>query len=91
MDKKTIKPLGENVLVSVMKENVKTKTGLVIPETASPDRPQQGKVIATGDSDKIKVKKNQTVVFAKYSGSEISIDDTDYLILKNEDILAVIE
>lgn len=91
MDKGTIKPLGENVLIKATKENVKTKTGLVIPETAAGERPQQGKVMAIGDSPKIKVKKNQTVIFAKYSGSEISVGNEEYLILKNEDILAIIE
>ena len=91
MEKKTVRPLGENILVKLAKEDTKTKSGLVIPETASTDRPQQGQVVAVGDSEKIKVKKNQTVIFAKYSGSEILLDKEEYLILKNEDVLAVIE
>lgn len=88
---KNVKPLGENVLVSVEKEPVKTKSGLVLPETASAERPQMGKVLAVGDSDKIKIKKGQKIIFAKYSGSEIKIEEEEYLIIKNEDILAVIE
>ncbi|MFA6047707.1 MAG: co-chaperone GroES [Parcubacteria group bacterium] len=86
-----IKPLGENVLVSAKKEPAKTKSGLVLPENASTERPQEGKVIAIGDSSKIKVKKGQTVIFTKYSGSEIKIGEEEYLIIKNEDILAVVE
>jgi chaperonin GroES len=86
-----IKPLGENILVKTEKAQLKTKSGLVLPETSDPDRPQQGKVIAIGNSNKIKVKKGQTVLFAKYSGTEIKLEKEEYLIIKNEDILAVIE
>lgn len=89
--KQKIKPLGENILVSVEKEPTKTKSGLVLPETVSKERPQEGRVIAVGDSSKIKVKKGQTVIFAKYSGSEIKISEDEYLIIKNEDILAIVE
>ena len=88
---KEIRPLGENVLVSAKKEAVKTKSGLVLPETATQERPQEGKVVAIGDSPKIKVKKGQTIIFAKYSGSEIKIGEEEYLIIKNEDILAIIK
>jgi chaperonin GroES len=90
MKKETIKPLGENVLVKPMQADVKTKSGIVLPDTASGDRPQEGKIIAVGDDKKIKVKKWQKVIFAKYSGTEIKINDEEYLIMKNEDILAVV-
>jgi chaperonin GroES len=86
-----IKPLGENILVKPVKEDIKTKSGLVLPDTAKEDRPQEGKVIAVGDSKKIKVKKGQKVIFAKYSGTEIKLGNEDYLIIKNEDILAIAE
>jgi chaperonin GroES len=91
MKKETIKPLGENVLVKPLKADVKTKSGIVLPDTANEDRPQEGKVIAIGDDKKIKVKKNQKVIFAKYSGTEIKVDNEEYLIMKNEDMLAVVE
>ena len=87
---KKISPLGENVLVKLAKEMSKTRSGIVLPESGNKERPQEGKVIAIGDDKKIKVKKNQTILFAKYSGTEIKLDEEDYLILKNEDILAVI-
>ena len=91
MEKETIKPLGENVLVKVMKDDPKTKSGIVLPETSSTEKPQEGKVVAIGTDEKVKVKKGQKVIFAKYSGTELKIANEDYLILKNEDILAVVE
>ena len=91
MKKEMIQPLGENVLVKLVKMEKKTKGGLYIPESAGEDRPQEGKIAAVGESEKIKVKKNQKVIFAKYSGTEIKFDGEEYLIIKNEDILAVIE
>lgn len=91
MKKADIRPLGQNVLVKVLKNDAKTKSGIVLPENAGQEKPQEGKVVAIGDSEKIKVKKNQKIIFAKYSGTEIEMDGDEYLILKNEDILAVVE
>jgi len=86
-----IKPLGENILVKLSKKENQTRGGLFIPDSASEEKPQEGKVVAVGDSKKIMIKKNQKVLFAKYTGTEINIEKETYLILKNEDILAVIE
>ncbi len=85
--------MGENVLVKVVEVEKTTQSGIVLPDTASEEKPQEGEVVAVGDSKKIneKVKKSAKVIFAKYSGTEIQIEKEDYLILKNEDILAVIE
>lgn len=91
MKKETIMPLGENVLVKIVKEDLKTESGIVLPENVAQEKPQEGKVIAIGDDKKINVKKGQKVIFAKYSGTEIKINETEHLILKSEDILAVIE
>jgi chaperonin GroES len=91
MQKESIKPLGENVLVKLVKANQKTKSGIFLPENVNADRPQEGKVLAVGDSEKIQVKKGQSVIFAKYSGTEIKIAGEECLILKAEDILAVVE
>ncbi|MCX6765891.1 MAG: co-chaperone GroES [Candidatus Moranbacteria bacterium] len=88
--KTKIKPLGENILIKPEKQDKKTKTGLFLPETTSEEQPQEGRVIAVGESKDIKVKKNQKVIFRKYSGTEIKIDNEDYLIVKNEDVLAII-
>ncbi len=91
MEKNNIQPLGENVLVKIVKESSKTNSGIVLPETANQEKPQEGKVIAIGTSEKIKVKKGQQIIFAKYSGTEIKVDQEELLILKGEDILAVIK
>jgi len=90
---KKIKPIGENILVKIKKEEKKTSSGIVLPETVSGEKPQEGEVIEVGNSEKIdeKIKKGVKVIFAKYSGSELEIDKEEYLLLKAEDILAVIE
>ena len=88
--KEKIKPLGENILVKPQRQDKKTRTGLYLPETASEDQPQEGRVMEVGDHKDIKVKKGMRVIFRKYSGTEIKIAGEDYLIVKNEDVLAVV-
>ncbi len=90
---KKVTPLGENVLIKVISTEKTTESGIVLPETASEDKPQEGEVVAVGDSEKInkEIKKGSKVIFAKYSGTEIEIEKEEYLILKAEDILAVVE
>ncbi len=90
METPHIKPLGKNILVLPQKAEKKTDTGIFLPDTATEERPQQGKVIAIGESDKILVKAGQTVIYTRYGGTEVKIDGEDYLIVKNEDVLAVI-
>lgn len=85
-----VKPLGDNVLVKPEKADKKTQSGIFLPESASEERPQQGKVIEVGESKDIKVKKNQSVIFKRYSGTEVKIEGEEYLIVKNEDILAIV-
>jgi chaperonin GroES len=91
MKKENIRPLRDNVLIKLLKKDARTTSGIVLPETASEDKPQEGKVIAVGDSKEIKVKAGQNVIFAKYSGSEIKIINEDYLLIKNEDLLAIVK
>lgn len=92
-----VKPLLDNVLVELKKEEKMTQSGIVLPDTAGEDKPQEGVVIEVGsgkieEGKEIKpgVKKGDKVLFAKYSGTEIKIDNKEHLILKNEDILAII-
>ncbi len=85
-----IQPIGENILVKPIKSDKKTKSGIVLPDTANAEKPQEGKVMAIGDSEKIKVKRGQGVIFAKYSGNEIKVGEEEYLIIKAEDILAIV-
>ncbi len=94
-----IKPLSDHILIEPIKEEEKTKTGILLPETAEKERPEQGKVIAVGPGKKnedgkiipIDVKPGQTVLFTKYGPNEIKVDEKEYLIAKEEDILAIIE
>jgi chaperonin GroES len=93
-----IRPLQDRVIVQRIEEEEKTKGGLIIPDTAK-EKPQEGKVVAVGkgklnDDGKItplEVKVNDRVLFGKYSGTEINIDGEEHLIMREEDILGIIE
>ncbi len=86
-----ITPLGDRVLLSMEKTEEKTKGGLFIPETAQ-EKTQTGVVRAVGDDkDAIKVKPGDKVMYDKYSGTSIQIDDVDHLVIKMEDIIAIVE
>jgi chaperonin GroES len=93
-----IRPLYDRVIVKRLEEEVKTKGGIIIPDTAK-EKPAQGRVVATGkgkvlDNGKVvemSVKSGDTVLFGKYSGTDIKIDGEEHLILREDDILAVIE
>ncbi|MEK7507290.1 MAG: co-chaperone GroES [Patescibacteria group bacterium] len=93
-----IHPLGDRVLIEPLREE-KKKGGIILPETIDKERPEQGKIIAVGPGKKdengklmpINVKKGDKVLFTKYGPNEIKIDDKEYLIAREEDILAVIE
>uniref|UniRef100_A0A7C3RKP1 Co-chaperonin GroES n=1 Tax=Dictyoglomus thermophilum TaxID=14 RepID=A0A7C3RKP1_DICTH len=87
---KRVIPLEDRVLVKVIKEEEKTPTGIILPDVAK-EKPQIAEVIEVGDDETIKVKKGDKIIFAKYSGTEIKVDDEDYLILSKGDILAKIE
>ena len=94
-----IKPLFDHILIEPIKEEEKTKSGILLPETAEKERPEQGKVIAVGPGKRnekgelipTSVKPGQKVLFKKYGPDEIKVDDKEYLICKEEDILAIIE
>lgn len=95
----TIKPLSDHVLIEPIKEKEKTKSGILLPETAEKERPEQGKVIAAGPGKKdkmgkyipLEVKEGDVVLFTKYGPNEIKVDDKEYLIAKEEDVLAILE
>lgn len=85
-----IKPLGDNVLVEPQETKKKTKQGIYLPDTANEETPQEGKVIAIGENKEIKIKKGQVVIYKRYGGTDIKINNRNYIILKNEDILAIV-
>ncbi|MDP3794302.1 MAG: co-chaperone GroES [bacterium] len=96
---KKIHPLADRVLIEPMAEEEQTKSGIVLPDTAQKERPEQGKVIAVGpgktaDDGKVvpmNVKRGDIVLFTKYGPNEVKVDEKEYLIAKEDDILAVIE
>jgi len=82
-------PLADRVAIEPTSAEEKTKSGIILPETAKKEKPEQGKIIAVGKDSTLK--KNDIVLFNKYGPSEIEIDNKKYLIAKEEDILAIIE
>jgi Co-chaperonin GroES (HSP10) len=94
-----ISPCADNVLLEPVKSEEKTKSGILLPDSASKERPEQGKIIAVGPGKKNKqgqivpmsVKVGQKVLFKKYSSNEIKVDEKEYLLVEESDILAVIE
>lgn len=94
-----IKPISDHVLIEPIKGEEKSKGGILLPQTAEKERPEQGKIIATGPGRKDKagnfvameVKPGDKVLFTKYGPNEIKVEDKEYLIAKEEDILAILE
>lgn len=93
-----VRPLGDRVLVKPLSRETVTKTGIVLPDTAK-EKPQEGEILAVGpgkilDNGKRttpEVSVGQKVLFAKYAGSEIKMDDEEYLILRESDIMGILE
>lgn len=101
-----IKPLADRVLIEPLSDEERaqsagrrTKSGIIIPDTAEKEKPQEGRVVAVGEGKTLEngkivslsVKKGDKVLFSKYGPSEIKVDGKEYLIAKEEDILAIIE
>ena len=94
----SIKPLGNRVVVEPIEQDEVTSGGIVLPETAK-EKPQKGTVLAIGPGDRdedgkripMDVKEGETVLFAKYSGTEIKLDDKKVLILRESDLLAIVD
>lgn len=92
------RPLYDRILVERVEAEEKTKGGIILPETAK-EKPQQGKVIAVGHGKRqedgklipLEVKAGDTILFGKYSGSEIKLEGNEYLIMKEDDVLGLVE
>ena len=99
MAKPNIQPLADKVLIKPMPKEEKTASGIVLPDTLSKDRPEMGEVLAVGPGREtpegkvlpLHVKVGQTVYFTKYGPTEIKVDDEEYLVVEEKDILAVIK
>ena len=93
-----IKPLSDHILIEPMKKEEKTKSGILVPDTAEKERPEQGRVIAVGPGRKtsagkiipLEVKVGNKVLFTKYGPNEIKVGEKEYLIAQEEDILAIL-
>jgi chaperonin GroES len=92
-----IKPLGERVVLKVLESEERTKSGIVLPDTAK-EKPKMGKVIAVGSGKlldngqkvALDVKVGDKVLFAKYAGTEVKLDGEEFMVLKENDILAIV-
>ena len=92
-----IRPLGDRVVIKVSEGDMKTASGIVLPDTAK-EKPQEGEVVAVctgkmldnGTRAQMEVKTGDKVIFSKYSGSEVKVDEQNYLIVRESDILAVL-
>ncbi|MDK2941906.1 MAG: chaperonin GroES [Acetobacterium sp.] len=96
-EKMSLRPLGDKVVIKVKAEEVKTLGGIVLPGSAQ-EKPQQGKVVAVGTGEIIDGKKvpldvkvDDEVIYSKYSGNEVKIGDEEFLIIRQADILAIVE
>ena len=93
-----VKPLADRIVVKTLEPQDKTKSGIILPDTAK-EKPQEGKVIAVGtgrllDNGAVKaldIKSGDRVLYGKYSGTEVSIEGEEYLILKEDDVLAIVQ
>jgi chaperonin GroES len=93
-----LRPLGDKVLIKRVEAETKTKSGIVLPDTAK-EKPKRGKVIAVGQGKRldngqlseIGVKKGDEVIFASYAGTELKVDGEELMIMSEDDILAVVE
>ncbi len=94
----SVRPLGEKLLIKRVEVESKTRGGIVLPDTAK-EKPTEGKVVALGDGKLLKsggrasfqVKKGDRVIFNSYGGTEVKVDGEEYLLMSEDDILAVIE
>ena len=87
-----VKPLADRVLIEPAPAEEKTASGIIIPDSAK-EKPQRGKVVAVGSGKKdepMTVKKGDTVLYGKYSGTELTVDGKDYLIMRESDIFAIV-
>jgi len=91
------KPLGDRILVKPLEAKERTKGGIVLPDTAK-EKPQEGEIVATGDGKRsedgkvvpLSLKTGNKILYGKYSGTEITLDEEEYLIIKEEDVLGIV-
>jgi len=93
-----IKPLGDRIVIELVEKEEKTASGIVLPDSAK-EKPQEGRVVAVGNGKvadngeriALDVKEGDRVIFSKYAGTEVKYDGKEYLILRQDDVLAIVE
>ena len=93
-----IKPLGEKIFVKRLEAEEKTAGGIVLPDSAK-EKPKEGKVIALGDGKllddgsraEFQVKKGDTIIFSSYAGTEVTVDNEEYMLMSEDDVLAIVD
>lgn len=89
-----LKPLGDRIIVKPLKDEEVTKAGIVLPDTVEKEKKEQGEVISVGNGEKIAklgLKAGDKVLFGKYSGEDVKVGEEEFKVLKDEEVLAVIE
>lgn len=94
-----LKPLNDHLIIKPLQEEAKTKSGIVLPDTVDKEKPEQGEVVAVGPGKilengnrlPISIKVGQKVLFKKYSPDEVKIDNEEYLVLSESDVIAIVE
>ena len=89
-----IQPLDDRVLIEKAQDDNEQKVGsIIIPDTAAKEKPTMGKVVAVGTDEDLKenIKKGDTIIYSKYAGDEIKVDDKEYMIIQRSDILAIVK
>lgn len=94
-----LQPVSDYIIIEPQKQEVKTKSGIVLPDTIEKEKPQQGKVIAAGPGKmlengsyaKMQVKAGDMVLFAKYSPTEIKMEGKEYFVIKEDDVMAIVK
>ncbi len=85
-----LKPLGDRVIIEIVEAEEKTASGIVLPDSAQ-EKPQQGRIIAVSEKTNFDLKEGDNIIFSKFAGTEVKHEGKEYLILRETDILAVIE
>ncbi|MCS1352115.1 co-chaperone GroES [Mechercharimyces sp. CAU 1602] len=92
-----IKPLGDRIVLEAIEQEETTASGIVLPDSAK-EKPQEGKVVAVGSGRfenghkvELEVKEGDRVIFSKYAGTEVKVGETEYLVLRESDVLAIVE
>lgn len=89
-----LKPLGDRIIVKPAKQEEMTKSGIVLPDTVEKEKKEQGEIVSIGTGEKITklgLKIGDLVLFGKYAGEDVEVDDVEYKVLEDKDVLAVVE